>query len=106
MRTFSHKCGATFGRELAISRDGDPFDLTGATVRASVRTADGHFVGNLSPVLVRAVDGIVGVVADAAATASWTPGRAFYDARISLPGGQVIVSPSYEFDIEKGATRG
>lgn len=106
MRLFTHKAGATFDREIHISLDGDPFDLTGATARAAVRTCQGHFVGNLAVGLTESVNGILRISASADLTAEWTAGPAFYDVRIQMPDGRVIASPSYQFDIEKGATRG
>ena len=103
---FRQKRGASFARQISISKDGDPVDLTGATVRATVRTEKGHFVGNLTVGLTQAVNGIVDLTASPAATEGWTDGRAMYDAKITLASGAVIATETYGFEIDAGVTRG
>ena len=103
---FTQKRGASFARQVLFSKDGDPVDLTGATVRATVRTEKGHFVGNLTPGLSQAVNGVVDLTATPAATEGWTDGRSMYDAKVTLASGAVITTDTYGFEIEAGATRG
>lgn len=105
MLRFSHKPGTSFARKISLTISGDPVDLTGATVRATARTAQGFFLERLTASVSDALNGEISVTASAEATADWPAVDASFDVKITFANGRVVSTPTYAFEVLPGMTR-
>lgn len=100
MSTVSLKAGDTLSLPVLYSDSaGTPINLTGYTVAAQIRSADGSdLIGSLTATLANqgSSPGVVTLSATAAATALWTTGTFVCDIKFTVSG---TVSRSSTFTV-------
>lgn len=89
-RLNNFKTGDTYGLSCRYREDGDYVSLTGATIRAQIRTTSGKLVAALTPALadqgLPATVGRFTLVADPADTSAWPVGPHLADIEITIAG--------------------
>lgn len=99
------KRGDTLIVDVRRESAGQPVDLTGYTIRAQVRTAQGALLATLTPTITDAPGGRVQLRAAAATTATWEPGSYRYDVEFTSPAGDVLSSETLPLSVVADVTR-
>lgn len=93
----------------ALQDSGAAVNLTGATIRAQVRSRDGAGFGtlvqDLTVAVVSATSGTFTLSATAAQTALWPTGRLACDLELTDSGGAVVHSETVDVHVRQAVTR-
>lgn len=100
------KRGDTLAVDGVVAQDaGGAVDLTGYTVRSQVRRQSGDLVSALTVTVTNAALGTFTLVAAAAETRGWAPGRHACDVEYASGGGVVSSTESFPFTVLEDVTR-
>jgi hypothetical protein len=101
MADINIKRGATLSETLSFTTAGAPTVLTGMTMQAIVRTAEGALVATLTPVPTSTAGQATIYVQD---TSAWPEGLLAVDVMIAAPGGAQTLSQTFSIEVEHAET--
>jgi len=103
---YQHKRGDTFDMSgpVAVQVNGvDVTDFTGWQVACQIRRPDGALVATAQAQWLDAVQGLLRVYVQS--TSSWALGIVEIDVQLTMPGGELVSTPTQQFDVVREITR-
>jgi hypothetical protein len=106
MKRMIHSRGDQLELRGRVDAAGDPFDLTGYSVRSQVRRRSGAFVDELEALIDNPAEGSFQIRRGGDETARWPTGDCLCDVEFLSADGRRTSSPPFVIEVRGDVTRG